>query len=83
MAHALKDSPKGGVKIVDEKQKSSDAATTRRDEIVLKPNFKSIIVRPYDYNLRILINNKIIIRKIKLWAYQVQAIHHLIPLRHQ
>lgn len=41
MANALKDS-KDGVKIVDEKQKSTSVTG---DEIVLKPNFKSIIVR--------------------------------------
>lgn len=41
MANVLKDT-KGGVKIVDETQKST---ATTGDEIVLRPNFKSIIVR--------------------------------------
>lgn len=49
MARALKDNPKGVVQIVDEKQKTSEAATTSGNEILLKPNLKSIIVRRYDY----------------------------------
>jgi len=49
MAHALKDTPKGGVKIVDEKQKTSSdvSPASGGDAILLKPNFKSIIVRPF------------------------------------
>lgn len=82
MAHALKDSPKSGVKIVDEKQRTTDMPSTSTDGIVLKPNFRSIIVRPvfFHYHLYSLINNKLITRKTKLWAYQEQAIHHLILL---
>lgn len=47
MANVLKE-PKAGVKIVDETQKS-----TKADEIILKPNFKSIIVRPHSVSLKI------------------------------
>lgn len=48
MANVLKD-PKGGVKIVDETQKST---AMKADEILLRPNFKSIIVRPPSVSLK-------------------------------